>query len=686
MASKAAKKKKKKTSAIASRGFGKKDISREFTRAEGYMVKGEWRSAYGLLQTLGEQYPTEKRVWMALSDVCRELEDFHGVQFALERWVWLEPREANALYALGATYMVNQHLLLALKTFRQALAAQPDHEEAEAIQEIMPGLEAIADEARKQYSSEKDDSENSDLENEDWWDLAILHERGQVSLEAGDYDQAKTAETEVLRQKPDYPPAQNNLSLIAWMTGEAEQAISTAKSVLDHSPNNIHALSNLVRFYVVSGDEAAAREYAKKLKQVSVGEDAWKGWAKKLEGLSYLGDDEGALEVYEQWVHAGDDDAEEGAGTGEGAEIERSDPLFNHLAAVALSRCDRLADAQKHWTMAAKGSGRIASIAQQNLKESRLPIGERHGAWPFLLTEWLLPKANEEFQQILETFNRTHSSRKMERAMQAFFDNNPVFIQLIPRILERGGPEGQTFLVISAGNIDKLELKTAIKDFALGQNGSDQLRQQASSVAVEAGLIPRNEKVTIWVNGEWQEVTQLSFEIYEEAKDYEHAPAVKELQTEAVLLLREQNDLAAQEAETFLKEALEVEPDAPDLQFNLAAAYLQQGKTLQGEALIQKIHKQSPDYLFARTALAKFNIDNNNYKAARDLLEPLQEQTRFHVSEFDTLMDVRVMLAMAQHSYGAAETWLNLWEQQAPEHPRVMFWRSRLALTEGFDL
>ena len=622
------------------------------------MLHEQWIEAYSILTTLGEQYPDEKRVWILLSEVCMQLEDMRGHQRTLENWLRLDPENGDVLYGLGAVYVLNQHPMLALEMFRRALKCELDDEQTAHIEEGMPVLEAFAQEAEANFAGIGDD----------WRELAVLHERGQAYLEEGEYAKARAAEEQVLAQAPDFVSAKNNLSLISWLEGDVEGAIATAKSVLETASNNIHALSNLVRFHVIAGDEAAAQRYAKALKDTAE-EDAWNGWTKQVEGLSYLGDDEGVVEIYERWLKAD-------------SEIEQSDPFFNHLVAVALSRCDRLPEARRHWLAVIQSPSPLLTIAQQNLRETNLSIGERHGAWPFNLKEWLLPKTSEDFEQIMNLFKRTQNAGKLARSMSAFFDEHPEFVQQIPRILERGGPQGQTFLVLTSEQIDHPALLSAIKDFALSKNGPDSLRNQAATNAVEAGLMPIGESMTIWINGEWREVQRLVYEIYQEPETHNHSDAVVDLLTEALPLIYERNKKSMQKAEKLLKEALALEPDAPDVQFNLASAYLQQGKILKGEALIQEIHKRCPDYLFARVAIANFNIDAGNYSQAEALLEPLQKQVRFHTSEFDALMDTRIKLSMERKRYDVAGGWVSMWAQEAPEHPRVAYWRSHLALLQ----
>jgi tetratricopeptide (TPR) repeat protein len=58
----------------------------------------------------------------------------------------------------------------------------------------------------------------------------------------------------------------NNLSLAHWAEGRLDQAIDAARRVLDLEPDNIHALSNVIRFTCASGRSDEARPYAERLK------------------------------------------------------------------------------------------------------------------------------------------------------------------------------------------------------------------------------------------------------------------------------------------------------------------------------------------------------------------------------------------------------------------------------------
>ena len=134
----------------------------------------------------------------------------------------------------------------------------------------------------------------------------------------------------------------------------------------------------------------------------------------------------------------------------------------------------------------------------------------------------------------------------------------------------------------------------------------------------------------------------------------------------------------ADRGERLIKQALELEPDAPDLWNNLTAAYSRQGREQDATAIVRQIHERHPDYLFGRTNLALVHLQAGEIGAARALLEPLLSRKRFHVSEMSALMNAELELAVAQNNLDAAQSWLSLWMQVDPDNPVLAAWQRRL--------
>lgn len=644
-----AKKSKKKTKTIATRGFGAKNLNVELRRVEAYAVKEDWLAASQVLNVLVEQYPQERKVWEYLAEVSFELGRMQLYQKSCQR-LWEMHPTADTAYALAGTYLGNKHPMLALQTFRQALELDPEHEYAthakETIEQLEPLMESVLVEM--------------ELTGADGAEIAALHELGQAYLEQGDYEQARAAENQVLERRPDFVSAKNNLSLISWTEGNIEDAIASAQTVLEQEPANIHALSNLIHFWVVSGNAEAAKPYAEQLKASQA--SAWDGWTKKAEGLSYLADDEGVVEVLKQ-------------AQAEKVEESAASALFYHLAAVALARTGNRKRAINQWKQALKLDPGF-QLAQENLDDIRYPTSQQHGAWPFSWEQWLLPTFSRELNQIIAAHQPAGQLDKLTDELADLLNRYPNLPALCATVAERGGPMGQDFMLHMAERLEMPELLQMAKDFALSQNGTDEMRYRAAILAAKANLIPKMG-VTLWMGGEWRELMLLAYEFHTEPTA-NHSKAVNKLLSQILPLLRQQTKAKAIEAEALLNKALKLEPDAPDLLNNLAMAWQLQDRLDEARELLHQIIEQHPDYVFAAASLAKFYLEEGDVDAADAVLKPILARDRFHRLEFSAFSDSYMQLLLAKKQEEGARTWLNMWEQVVDEmggsDPRLDYW------------
>src|SRR5205823_9032102 len=120
----------------------------------------------------------------------------------------------------------------------------------------------------------------------------------------------------------------------------------------------------------------------------------------------------------------------------------------------------------------------------------------------------------------------------------------------------------------------------------------DALRFEAAQVATEARLIAPG-RTRMWLEGEWRELLLLGYKIHGEILR-RHRPRVERMAREASGLVRAGD---GRRAEAVLTRALAIEPEALDLQNNLAAAYDLQGRAEEAEALLRQVHARDPDYL-----------------------------------------------------------------------------------------
>jgi Flp pilus assembly protein TadD len=644
-------KRKKKSTRIASLGFGAKDLQGELQRAEKYLAKEEWNSAIKILLPLSEQYPKKTRVWELLNYASFESENYALHQKANEGWAEAEPDNANIAYSLASAYIANSHPLLALQAFRKALELEPDHQFAEDARKTVKDLENLADKLLLEIG----------LDNEEGWKIALLHEQGQAFLEEGNYKAAREVENEVLKRRPNFFSAHNNLSLISWLDGKTEDAIAQAQAVLEKSPDNIHALANLVHFFAIQGDEATARTYADRL--LASQAEASDGWTKKVEALSYLRDDAAIVTLFEQAQATG---VMEGKAQFSG--------MFFHLLGVALARMGCRDEAITQWERALDDYGPHA-LAQQNLTDCRHLVGLRHGAWPFPWQQWLLPGVADDLMQMLGlTFGSTQAEQKLGKNLQRYLDAHPDFLRKVPILLERGGPSAQDLILILAEQLRTPELLAAIRDFALSQNSTDQLRNRAAILASQEKLLPK--KMTLWVGGEWREIMLMAYEFHND-QIHNHSKQVGKLLSQSIYLLRKMDMESAKMAEAVLRQALEIEPDAPDLLNNLGRAIDIQGRRAEAEAILEDILERFPDYVFARTAKATNLALDGDLDAAETLLTPLLERERFHILEYSAFANAHITLLVAKKQWDEARTWFDMLKRVKPDDPNLRYWEDK---------
>jgi len=374
---------------------------------------------------------------------------------------------------------------------------------------------------------------------------------------------------------------------------------------------------------------------------------------KQAEALSYLGDDEGVLDVFQRAERAGD------------LAPPLGNPLLYHLAAVAALRLGREDQALRWWRQALRQAPGL-DMARENLADLSRPVGKRHAPWPFPFSNWVPPHMIREVAQAILAAAGRHDDQAIARATRRMLRDHPHLAALVPLLLDRGDPEGRELalrLALIAGTPD---LQAALRDFALGQRGPDALRQQAAQAAVEAGLLPAGT-VRLWLEGAWRDLLLFAFEVHGEPTT-RHPRPVEEWANQAMAAIHAGDGARAEE---LLKQALEAEPEAPDLLNNLAAAYELQGRSAEAEALHRQLVERHPDYLFARAGLAQRLIQRRDLADARALLDPLLSRRRLHFSEFAALCVAQIDLYAAEGNLDTARSWLDLWKSADPDHPGI---------------
>lgn len=500
------------------------------------------------------------------------------------------------------------YLAMWVRACRSLVTRWPDHSMAEAVRNVLVEGERMVAEHPTPI------------------ELGEQHEWMMWYLSQGRNQEARDLAFQVLQRHPQDIPTLNNLCLAQRMEFELTGAIATASQVLNCSPGNVHALSNLVMLHILSGKVVEAEEFAAQLKLSS--EKGHQHWTKRAEAFTYLGDDQAVLECHR---------------------MNRDEsPYLNHLAAVALAGRGSWTEAKRLW----KGCTQLAE-ARANLENALRPAAGRHCPWAFSLTQWVNTNL----------FN-TGSDR-------ALLQKIPEILELAPLLLERGDPLACEFLIRLAAGTGHPALLEALQEFGSSQRGSDSLRLKALVVCRQHGVLAP-EPVEVWQNGKAQELSLLSWDIHWE--DSEKLPKKAEkLRAQGVLALKQGR---FRKAETCFTAGLELVPESRALRNNLAAANFRQGRETQALERLRSLVKQYPDYAHARITLASIHARDGQYESARAMIDPVMKSPRLNVTEFACLCEFQLqMIELERKPRSAATAWKNLWNALEKQEPQAAHYR-----------
>jgi tetratricopeptide (TPR) repeat protein len=620
--------------------------------AQELIEQKEWLEAREILLALDRRYPNRSEVLTELVLLAHEMKNNQELLRYIQQLAKVQPNDPSTMLTLANAYMVNLFPAIAIQTYRRFLARHPNDPDADQARKDLALLESNMGQILSELFEEMNLSEEEGLA------LAAQNDQVRALFETNQFSEARQAAKRLLEHYPDFIPALNNLSQLDFFDGQIEQAIATARRVLALEPDNFQALGNLARFLYLSGQAEEGRQLAERFKSVeSVNPDIW---LKKMETLSYLGDDQGVLAALQGVEQAGY------------LAQNPQEALIYHLAGVAAARLGDEKQARQYWRKSLKlGSG--FALAQENLTDLKKPVEERHGAWAFLMAQWLSPRAVEELIRHMQPAVQRGTDEALNRAVCRFLKSYPESIHRVPLLLERGDPVGRGLAFSIAMSAEVPELLTALRDFALSQNGPDSLRYQAAQIVMKAGLLPSGP-TRLWIRGEWREILLIGFELYQ-TQNNQHSPQVTRWLIEGIEAL---NRDETGKAEALFKRALEVEPDAPDILNNLGATYDRQGRRTEAEAILQKIYQEYPDYFFGIVGMANSHTVRGETEQARALLDPLLSRSRLHFSEFASLCTAYIQLFLAEGNAEGARTWLDMWANADPDNPNLVYWRGRV--------
>ena len=218
----------------------------------------KWQEAFEAAEKAVETYPKERRFWEIIAISGSYLGEYSSLQRAYGKLIAFDANDDQAWYGLAQAYAFGARVALTVRTYKQFLERFPFDSKAKDAEDFVK-------------AGEKDLQAIFDVfglpNNEESFNLACLHEKIQVLMAQGNFEQAIRKSDELLQKHPEFFPAYNNLSLIYFALDQSEKAVETAQKILQLQPDNFHALSNLARFSFFLGNRHEAQNYANRLQK-----------------------------------------------------------------------------------------------------------------------------------------------------------------------------------------------------------------------------------------------------------------------------------------------------------------------------------------------------------------------------------------------------------------------------------
>mgnify|MGYP001804211826 CR=1 FL=1 len=126
---------------------------------------------------------------------------------------------------------------------------------------------------------------------------------------------------------------------------------------------------------------------------------------------------------------------------------------------------------------------------------------------------------------------------------------------------------------------------------------------------------------------------------------------------------------AAETAEIYLKQALDIEPHNPVLLNNLALAYTHLERLAESRQLTKQIVDNHPEDVDSRIALVQLYLQEENLEAAETVLSQLLWRSKFTEDELVSVMLTRSRLLMLQGQEDMARLWFQEVLPMVKEHP-----------------
>lgn len=448
---------------------------------------------------------------------------------------------------------------------------------------------------------------------------AVANDIARTLMAVGRFDQALAALAGF-----DNVMLLNNAALACFHLGDIAGALHRFETSWQRNPRNLFALEHIVRLRLWTRGREAVAGLAETVRATPTArsDDA----LGKVTALLVLGDWTGADAAWHESAEAsfwsGMDEAERSG-------------RFDLAGGIAALRLGDLSAMSERFEAAAGDLPELRQlISQIQLNAAHPELGETPDIELFQVGAWFTTAWFDR----LKTLSK-RAGKEVEAQYDAHLQACDAHADYLAVVAELGGEAGR-FLAISMlklrAKAGDAEARQRLIDLLATPCGPDSVRSTLHGDLVEAGLLPIGEVVTMLLQGQVREVRHLSMKIHTEPRPLD-LPAESLARIEQVSALMAQMKYPA--CVDILVDLIAGHPDEPLLYSNLAGIKEAMGHP---ESAVKALLEQSlvidPDYLFAKSSLARIVARRGDLEQAKAMIQPLLGRDSYHYSEWRSIL------------------------------------------------
>ncbi len=569
----------------------------------------------------------------------------------------LAPDDPIIDFFLGSLYYDRDWVIHARQAIRRALDRSLPNEMVADAQAIL----AAAEEAIRETA------ESFDLSFEKAEELLRYVEEAEQEARRERFREAAHLFHQAAQIAPAWTDLRINEAIFRFFDGEVDEAIRIGEEVLAEGEEKLHALANLVRFYLARGEREKAEACAQELRTLRLENPA--DVDKLVEALGFLEDDETLFAIYRRHRQTLGD-------------LNGITLLVLGSAAANLGH-PRIA--HRLWQMAEE-AGVHPSILWplEDALSRKAPGPAQAQRYPTVaLPSLISPMRLAVLFELADDWREDRiDGQTLERRIDEFVRRNPYTVQAVAKaVWEEKDPTSGIYLL---GLIGTPEAIAELKRFAFGQAGAKPDRLYALEVLAELDQIDLSKPVRVWdeKEGTWQEIKLIRQEITTEVEPLPYSPEVWELLGAGTEALARGDLKTAREK---LEAAIALDPQAAMAHHNLSLVLEREGDRAGAREHLEKALEVNPHYVHARCSLARHLLADGELEAARAVMMPISEYPVLTPSEWEYYQRVMAQVAIAHKRYDVARAYLKSLLEMYPEDETLQDMLMRVTLLESLE-